>query len=307
MGDLDRVILRSLHMFHEEIDLVVGIPRSGLLAANLVALHLGVPLADLDGFLEGRVLSTGARLHSKTGPEVIDTARRILVFDDSVFSGSALETTRRRIEASSIAGELLYGAAFVVPSATTMVDIACEVVSPPRVFSWNLMSHSVLERSCLDIDGVLCLDPTPEQNDDGPNYRTFLRSAVPHMLPGQPVQALVTSRLEKYRAETEEWLAHHGVVYDALHMLDLPDAAARRAANAHAAFKASVYRGCDAILFIESNPRQAREIARTANKAVLCTGDFSFHEGNTTMQPVRRQVRRVRGKVRRIRSLRRRP
>ncbi len=225
------------------------------------------------------------------------------MFDDSVFSGSALEKARRRIEASPLADRVVYGAAFVVPSATTLVDIACEIVPPPRVFSWNLMSHSVLARSCLDIDGVLCLDPTPEQNDDGPNYRAFLESAVPHMLPSQPVQAVVTSRLEKYRAETERWLGEHGVVCETLHMLDLPDAAARQAANAHAAFKASVYRKSDAILFIESNPNQAREIARASQKAVVCTGDLSFHEGmSTAAQSIRRELRRVRGRVRRISS-----
>lgn len=295
VGDLDNAIQRSLNEFPPDVDLVVGIPRSGLLAANLFALHRGVPLTDLDGLLDGRVLGTGARLADAADADIIATARRILVFDDSVFSGAALATARQRIDGAGLTDRVVYGAVFVVPSAAHLVDVACELVPPPRVFSWNLMSHSVLERACLDIDGVLCADPTPEENDDGERYLEFLRTAAPRMLPGRPVQSLVTSRLEKYRAETASWLADHGVIYGELHMLDLPDAASRRAANAHAEFKADVYKACDAILFVESDPRQAAEIARRARKAVICTDDNSFHEGlSAPLRSMRRRLGRIR-------------
>lgn len=301
VGDLDAAIQRSLSAFPAEIDLVVGIPRSGLLAANLFALHRGIPLADLDGLLDGRTLSTGARLEPAPADEVIASARRILVLDDSVFSGSAIDAARSRIAGAPFADRVLYGAVFVVPTALELVDVACEVVPPPRVFSWNLMSHSVLERACVDIDGVLCTDPTSEQNDDGPRYRDFLVNAVPHMLPSRPVQAVVTSRLEKYRPETEAWLARHGVEYGRLHMLDLPDAASRQARNNHGAFKAGVYGATDAILFVESNPNQAREIARIARRAVICTDDGTFHEGlSAPSRTIRRRLRQVRARVRRI-------
>ena len=42
------------------------------------------------------------------------------------------------------------------------------------------MIHSTsLENCCVDIDGVLCKDPTAEDNDEGPNYERFLSNAVP--------------------------------------------------------------------------------------------------------------------------------
>ncbi|MDW3219291.1 MAG: hypothetical protein R8F63_11830 [Acidimicrobiales bacterium] len=308
VGDLDNAIKRALSAFPADIDLVAGIPRSGLLAANLFALHRGVPLADLDGLLEGRVLGTGARLDHTADTDIIESARRILVFDDSVFSGSAMAKARTRIDASPLADRVIYGAVFVIPSAAHLVDVACELVPPPRVFSWNLMSHSVLERACVDMDGVLCVDPTPEENDDGPRYREFLRTAAPHMLPGREVQAIVTSRLEKYRPETEAWLAEHGVVYRALHMLDLPDAETRRALNPHAAFKAEIYKQSDAILFAESHPGQAREIARLARKPVVCTDDGSFHQGLIgPARTVRSRLGRVRRRLRKLSPRRWRP
>ena len=85
----------------------------------------------------------------------------------------------------------------------------------PRVFEWNLMHGTVLANSCVDIDGVLCLDPTDEENDDGECYARFLRDTPALLLPTAPVAWLVTSRLEKYRKQTAEWLARHEVRYGA--------------------------------------------------------------------------------------------
>lgn len=94
----------------------------------------------------------------------------------------------------------------------------------------------------MDIDGVLCVDPTPEENDDGPRYREFLLNAQPLFIPRTEVGTLVTSRLEKYRPETMAWLKKNHVKYDKLVMLDLPNKEARQRANCHASFKAKEYK-----------------------------------------------------------------
>lgn len=157
-----------------------------------------------------------------------------------------------------------------------MVDYYVEVVPSPRYFQWNIMNHMILKKACFDIDGVLCVDPTVEENDDGPRYRKFLLNAKPLFIPGAEIGALVTSRLEKYRAETEQWLARNGVKYGKLVMLDLPDMAARRKANCHARFKAEEYKKSEYVLFVESNPVQAAEINGITHKPVLCTADFKM-------------------------------
>lgn len=63
----------------------------------------------------------------------------------------------------------------------------------------------------MDIDGVLCADPTPEENDDGEKYRHFLLNTPPLFIPKVTIGTLVTSRLEKYRPETEAWLQKNHV------------------------------------------------------------------------------------------------
>ncbi len=92
----------------------------------------------------------------------------------------------------------------------------------------------------------------------------------------RPLGTLVTSRLEKYRPQTEGWLAAQGVQYDRLIMLDLPSKAERQRLFAHGTFKGNYYRDSDAILFVESENRQAKQIAEIAGKPVLCLQTHSM-------------------------------
>ena len=156
------------------------------------------------------------------------------------------------------------------------MDYSFETVATPRYFQWNIFNHTTLEKACFDIDGVLCVDPTPEQNDDGENYREFLLNAAPLYIPGSKLGTLVTSRLEKYRPETVTWLEKHGIKCDKLVMLDLPDAKARQKANNHGQHKASHYMDGQHTLFVESEYHQATEINRLTKKPVFCTANFEM-------------------------------
>lgn len=254
----------------KDLDLVVGIPRSGLLAANLVALYRNLPLTDVDGLLEGRVIANGSRrLHAP----LADLARplNVLVVDDSVCKGRAMQEVKERIAAAGLPHRMLYGAVYVRPGQEQRVDFYAELLEIPRLFEWNFMHHkNRTGRVCMDIDGVLCGDPPREANDDGPRYSDFLACAEPLHVPTEKVAWLVTCRLEKYRQATEEWLARHGIQYGELIMMDLPDQDARRAAGSHSAYKADVYRRTNADLFYESSLSQAIQIANLALKPVFC-------------------------------------
>ena len=250
-----------------DVDLVVGIPRSGLLAANLLCLHLNVPMTDVDRLCEGRLMDSGERCAEDLSLREFDS---VLVVDDSVRSGSQMTETRNRLEEHEFPFDLSYGAIYVSTRGCEYVDHWEEVVPMPRIFEWNTMHHPVLNDACVDIDGVLCRDPTPMENDDGDRYREFLSTVDPNIVPDQRIGHLVTSRLETYRPETENWLDEHGVQYDNLVMMDLPSKAARQERGNHAQYKIEVYDSTEALLFIESDPRQAAEINRRTDKPVLC-------------------------------------
>ncbi len=267
--DMNAAIVNNMHRLPRDLDLVVGVPRSGLLAANLFALIANLRMADLDSYLEGRVYSAGTtKTHSLrtvgAGP------RKVLILDDSISTGSAMQTVRQRVQAAALGDEVIFAAVYGTARDHPQTDIVLEVVPQPRVFQWNFMHHVTLERACLDIDGVLCHDPAEHENEDAAAYLQFLTEARPLYAPTRPVGALVTSRLEKYRAQTEAWLEAIGVKYNELIMLDLTSKPAHAQPAAYGKFKAEHYRKRPFELFIESGHAQARMIAQLSGKPVLC-------------------------------------
>jgi uncharacterized HAD superfamily protein/hypoxanthine-guanine phosphoribosyltransferase len=270
-GDLARDIGKNMGRVPQEVDLIVGIPRSGLMAASMLALMLNKKFCDVAAFLDNRSLQHGrTRLPSNGDLAYPRQARTVLVLDDSVDSGASMRTVLAELEVLREGRRFITAAVYASQTGVNAVDIYFEQVDMPRVFAWNLFHRNELAQCCVDIDGVLCNDPTQDENDDGPRYLQFLESATPLARPTYRIGHLVTSRLERYRAPTERWLAAHGIQFTQLHMLDLPSAAERRRQNCHADFKARVYRSIDtAALFIESDPGQAMEIARLSGKPVL--------------------------------------
>ena len=228
----------NLYKIPHDIDLVVGIPRSGMLPASMIALHLNKRITDVDSFVEGRMMSAGERsVYFQNGD-----IKKVLVVDDSVCRGNAIRKAKTALEPLENKYEFLYMAPIVTTEGTAFVDIYFEVIDDWRVFEWNLMHHEALEVACIDIDGVLNVDPTFEIDDDGPTYIDFLEHAVPLFLPTAPIDTLISCRLEKYRPQTEKWLKEHGVQYKNLVMLNLPTKKARLEWNRHGEYKAEYFK-----------------------------------------------------------------
>lgn len=275
--DMSQDVTRLARSLPKDIDLVVGIPRSGLLASNLLCLQLNARMTDVAGLRDRRLLSSGYRYDGKVSG--FDDIERVLVVDDSVDSGRQMTETKAEIEEMDLPFEVEYGAVYVSPTGHRHVDYWADVVYNPRFFEWNMMHHPLLKQSCVDIDGVLCRDPTNEENDDGERYREFIQTVEPAVIPTEPISTLVTCRLEKYRPETEAWLDEHGIRYDRLVMMDYDSAEERQEDDRHGEFKAKVYSEGNELLFIESSPEQATVIADNCNKPV-----FSY-ESNELLEP----------------------
>ncbi|MGZ8273857.1 MAG: phosphoribosyltransferase family protein [Burkholderiaceae bacterium] len=272
VAQLADLVRASLHKIPPGVELVVGVPRSGMLAASLVALNLNVDFCDVGSYIENRRLGRG-RTRLSRFPHLVfpRDAKRVLVIDDSTDTGTSLQVVRELLLSDANHSHFTFAAVFATEAAAPKVDCYFEIVPQPRSFEWNIMHRPFIGECCVDIDGVLCVDPTPVENDDGVEYGKFLLSARSLVIPSYPVGHLVTSRLEKYRKETEAWLEKCGVVYGALHMLDLPDGATRRRLGCHAEFKTKVFRKLHySKLFVESEPHQARHIARHSGKPALC-------------------------------------
>lgn len=272
IADLNKIILKRLSIIPRDFDLIVGVPRSGMLPANLLSLYLNRPYTDIHSFMNGHIYKAGARGQFFD----IKQFKKILVVDDSVASGTALQECKENLKQLETEFDIKYCAVYVIPGKEKSVDYYFETVPLPRYFQWNILNHTTLEKACFDIDGVLCADPLPEQNDDGEKYIDFILNAPPLFIPGSKIGTIVTSRLEKYRAQTETWLKANNVKYNDLVMLDLPDMEARQKANNHGTHKAKAYMAKPYVLFVESEYGQAMEINRISKKPVLCTENFEM-------------------------------
>lgn len=275
-ADLSTAIRTQLHAIPGDVDLIVGIPRSGMVPAYQIGLFLNRVVCDLDGFIAGSRIGHGHTRKVGIALTSLRQARHILLVDDSIATGNSMQKALDRIQESGYAGKVSTCAAIAAPSLQSSVDVSFIILPLPRMFEWNAFHHGCVENACFDLDGVLCVDPTSHDNDDGPRYEKFLSNARPLFRPTLRIGHIVSARLEKYRGLTEDWLGTHSIAYGKLHLVDLPSREERIRLGAHCSHKIRVYRDTDASMFYESDPGQAREIAQGAGKPVLCVGDMSM-------------------------------
>ncbi|MBB1477092.1 hypothetical protein ACRN9Z_18980 [Shewanella frigidimarina] len=272
-SDLSRDVSSNIHKINtQNFDLIVGIPRSGMIPSYMVSLLLNVHCIDLPAFLRNEKLCKGITRNIGSNIEYSHDAKNILLIDDSVLSGKSMLDAVNKIP-STFKGKISTATVYCSDNKHENVDIILTRVEPPRVFEWNIYHHPVVTNSCFDIDGVLCYDPTNKQNDDGDRYLEFLVNAKPRFIPTEKINFLVTNRLEKYRYETEVWLAKHGVRFNKLIMLNLSTKEDRLTQTDYYAHKANFYKNSDCSLFVESDINQAIEIANRSNKFVFCVDE----------------------------------
>ena len=274
--DLNLLIKRQLHNI-PKVDAVVGIPRSGMLPASLIALYLGKPLLTIEQLFTGGDY-WGQLTNRINVTKNISNTGTILVVDDSCNTGRAMKYVKERIKTFIPEVKVIYSAIYATEEACQHLDFFFDICPLPRVFEWNIMDHIFLENACVDLDGVLCVDPTMGQNDDGEKYLEFIHNTAPIFTPQHKIKAIVTCRLEKYREPTEQWLKSHGIAYNELYMMNYPNALERKKANRYAEYKADIYKATGANLFIESEDWQGSYINWATHKPVYCLGSGRFYE-----------------------------
>jgi orotate phosphoribosyltransferase len=200
---------------------------------------------------------------------------RILVVEDSVRTGRQMHDAVKRLKRAKpdtkittmavyLTDDLRGETRVLVPDLYLRADADGFYLMP-----WYMWKTHRLEQACVDLDGVLCRDATPEEDDDGVNYQRFLETAdlkfKPHI---GHIGWIVTGRLEKYRSQTVAWLDRNNIDHRKL-VMGPWQTKSERSGNA-GRWKAQTYRDLPAKLFIESSPRQAQEIAEFSRKTVWC-------------------------------------
>jgi orotate phosphoribosyltransferase len=266
--DMEQQLRGMLPKIPRDIDVVAGIPRSGMAPAALLALYLNRPMTDVEGLFEGRLIRSGER-PVKAGGSFAEV-KKVLVVDDCVSSGNQLKKIKQKLADAALPFELLYAAPFVTEAGEPLVDFHGEVIGWPQCYQWNLMQHpDYLGRACVDMDGVLCQNPLPAQDDGAEAYEDFLENAPPLFTPTHRIGWIVTSRLERYRPQTEAWLQRYGITYDHLIMMEGGQPTPAERAERGVKLKADAYVKNQALIFIESDLPVAAAIAKRSGRPVV--------------------------------------
>lgn len=246
-------------------DLVVGIPKSGMLVATMMAKYWNTEVCRIesdDFYITGY------------------NCKLIYVVDDSMLAGQTMKYVMENIgEDKRVKYLVMYDSdkthmEGMAPYESFRKIIGC------RVFQWNLWNHKeLLALSCMDMDGVLCRPPTERENDDGPLYKKFLVETEPWFIPQHPVGAIVTARLSKYNQQTIDWLNKHSIKYNNLVMLNMESKAERLSyINIHSDFKSTIYHKLSNYsIFIEDEPHQAYRINMLIGRPVICVSNWVLY------------------------------
>jgi uncharacterized HAD superfamily protein len=282
ISQLNTLIRENIPLLQEhKFELIVGIPRSGMLPASIIALDLNLPLMTLDEWIADKPIRHGMTRALSNPITHASEAQKVLIVDDSLSTGQSVIKVKENLSETLLAKACFL--AVYIHEPTSLVDLSFEVVARPRLFEWNIMHHKILHHACVDIDGVLCCDPGPNIDDDGSNYLAFIRSAALLFKPTETIHTLVTNRLEKYRQPTEHWLGLHGIRYNNLVMLNLPDKTARLAQPDYFAHKVTAFIASECDLFIESDATQAHEISKRTHRSVYCVDTNEMVFGGSHM------------------------
>lgn len=133
------------------------------------------------------------------------------------------------------------------------------------------------DRCVYDFDGIFCEECPKLNKGSDEAYVNFLHNAKPLYYPEEGyVPAIVTGRHYKYRSITEDWLKKHNIKYGQMVMrnfeLNVTDST-----ELIGSFKASVFKGIDAAMFVESRAKQAKLIHELTAKQTFCpVGEVYF-------------------------------
>jgi len=235
---------------------ILGVARSGIFPASLLAMHLHLPLWIVQQ--RQRAVAPaghGYRLDSRGSRIGAQTAGKWLLIDDTTASGSSMREARALVAGAGFKDVL---AAAIYPADPAGLDYFGRVLPLAHLLEWNFFNSVHVERSAFDFDGVLCLDGARPHD------------AAPLHLPRRlAVPLIVTGRPEAEREASLAWLSRHGV--GAAQLVMWPGSLEERSQPmAVSRYKAKHYLASGLDWFVESCPIQAAEIAGLTGKPVIC-------------------------------------
>lgn len=277
LNEMCKTIRDNIWKVPRDIDFIIGNPRSGMIAASIIASFLNVPLIDVDSFVNGAKPSGGNRLIYYVRGHNEDN-KKVLVVDDTVSSGRSMNKVKNKLSGFTDIN-FVYMCVYLEGLGVNTVDFYLEDLraftknfTTIVFYEWNILQHheNYMSKFLFDIDGVFCLEPPDERNRKA--YLKYIENATPLFIPRTKIGGIITYRLLKYQEQTQTWLAKQGIKYDKIFMFNAKSWADRQKKGiSPEQYKAWNYKKHDEyMLLVESSDYQASRIAEMAEKPVYC-------------------------------------
>ena len=247
---------------------VVGIPRSGMLIAPILATLLNKPLYTISGE-SIQVCNYSSVFGGKRMSSYKQSNGKLLFVDDTAYTGKEMKNIRVKYPNN------IYSVMYLKPSAEKYVDIFGMYLNSPHYLDWHFFNSDFTQSAVFDLDGIFCPDVPIEKAENEILYKEYITTvkSIAHRIPRlHPCLSIATARLEKYRDITEDWLKRNNIEYNSLHMYQ--GTKDDRDSNFYknvSEYKTSIFLKSDAKIFVESDDLLARRIAiRSKGKRVVC-------------------------------------
>lgn len=274
LNDLSNTIRKNIWKIPRDIDFIIGVPRSGMIAASIISTYLNIPLIDIDSYCAGIKPYGGLRLSMLPKKK----NNKALVVDDTVANGRAMSEAKVKLSKFNDM-TFIYSCVFLEGRGEKTIDIYLGDVRQYTnnftnvvLYEWNIFQHSndVMTKCLYDIDGVFCVEPPDERKTE--EYINYIKNAKPLFIPRTKIGGIITYRLSKYRNITEKWLDDNEIRYNELMMFNADSWDERNKSGISSEqYKGEFYKSHNNYqLFVESSDHQARIISEISNKPVYC-------------------------------------
>ena len=256
-----------------KFDGIVGVPRSGMVPASIIATHINKPLFSIH---ENEIVILtyasdygGSRMKYYKKYSSSDKLKKLLFVDDTSCSGTTVKAMKK-----TFGKNIKFASIFSTEVSSNLVDYYSKKLEVPHILEWNFFNSGYCGTTCFDIDGIFCNDVPLNVCKDEKLYIEYIKKTQPYQqrIPKLfKAKALVTGRLEKFREETEFWLKKHGFNYE--HLIMFPtEQKNQRDKNHHEVvgrYKSEIFKKFNCDFFVESSEEEAKYIKHFSGKTVI--------------------------------------
>ncbi|MDN6900284.1 phosphoribosyltransferase [Oenococcus sicerae] len=206
IDDLNNLIKENLARLQSyDFDLIVGLPRRGMIPATLIGLFLNKPVVSFNE-LNANLASEkiGYRLQEESA-KFPKSYNNILLVDDSTDEGSVFEQAITKLD-DATAKKVTTLSIYATAKGGTRVDLHLETLEEPKLYEWNI-SHkkAALADAAMRFEGIIATN-------------ALTGKWIPITLPSYPVKLIYSGLREKHREKLETFLHDNGVEFEQLQM-----------------------------------------------------------------------------------------